>query len=64
MPAGTTSRLSTWDAFVVPLPFARAVAVIGAPLVVARDADRARARKDLEQALGEVTVAAERQAAS
>jgi lysophospholipid acyltransferase (LPLAT)-like uncharacterized protein len=53
-------RLSTWDAFVVPLPFARAVATIGAPLVVGRDADRARALKDLEGALGEMLAAAQR----
>lgn len=53
-------RLSTWDAFVVPLPFARAVATIGSPFVVARDADRARALKDLEGALGEMVAAAQR----
>jgi lysophospholipid acyltransferase (LPLAT)-like uncharacterized protein len=53
-------RLSTWDAFVVPLPFARAAATIGSPLVVGRDADRARALKDLEGALGEMVAAAQR----
>jgi len=52
-------RLSTWDGFVVPMPFARAAATIGAPLVVNRDTDRARAVKDLEDALSEMVANAE-----
>jgi lysophospholipid acyltransferase (LPLAT)-like uncharacterized protein len=52
-------RLSTWDGFIVPMPFARAAATIGAPLVVDRDADRGRALKDLEEALSEIVATAE-----
>ncbi len=53
-------RLSTWDSFVIPMPFARAAAAIGSPLVVGRDADRARALEDLEGALSKMLAAAER----
>ena len=53
-------RLSSWDDFIVPVPFARAAATIGAPVVVGRDTDRGRALKDLEQALGEMVATAER----
>jgi lysophospholipid acyltransferase (LPLAT)-like uncharacterized protein len=52
-------RLSTWDGFMVPMPFARAAAAIGTPLVVDRDTDRGRALKDLEEALSETVATAE-----
>jgi hypothetical protein len=52
-------RLSSWDRFLVPLPFARCALVFGEPLLVG-DAERQRAVKDLERALGEVTAAADR----
>jgi hypothetical protein len=53
-------RLSTWDEFVIPMPFARAAATLGAPLAVGRDADRARVLKEVETALSETVTAAER----
>ena len=59
------SVLRSWDAFVVPHPFARAVVLFGEPITVPRDADRdvveAR-RRELEAALGEITAAADRAA--
>jgi lysophospholipid acyltransferase (LPLAT)-like uncharacterized protein len=53
-------RLSTWDGMLVPAPFARCGVVFGAPVTIARDSDRDIARKDLEQALVDVTLAADR----
>jgi lysophospholipid acyltransferase (LPLAT)-like uncharacterized protein len=53
-------RLSTWDEMLVPVPFARCAVVFGAPLMIARDSDRAIARKDVEQALVDVTLMADR----
>jgi hypothetical protein len=53
-------RLRTWDEFLVPLPFARCAVVFGEPVWVDRAADRDRARKELERALGEVTAMADR----
>jgi lysophospholipid acyltransferase (LPLAT)-like uncharacterized protein len=53
-------RLATWDDFVIPLPFARAALVFGAPMPIDRHADRAQGRKDLEAALDEVTATADR----
>ncbi len=41
--------LKTWDAFMIPLPFARCTARFGAPITVPRDADEAlRENKRLE----------------
>jgi lysophospholipid acyltransferase (LPLAT)-like uncharacterized protein len=53
-------RLATWDEFMIPLPFARAAAIFGAPVRVDRDADRAGALKAVEGALEDVTAAADR----
>ena len=53
-------RLPTWDGFLVPAPFARAAATFGAPLAIARTADRERAMKDVQAALDEATASAER----
>jgi lysophospholipid acyltransferase (LPLAT)-like uncharacterized protein len=53
-------RLHSWDRFMVPLPFARAAVVFGAAAVVSREADRERARIDLERTLQEVTERADR----
>ena len=44
--------LRSWDAFVVPHPFARAVIVFGDPIVVPRDADRGRHRGQAARARG------------
>jgi lysophospholipid acyltransferase (LPLAT)-like uncharacterized protein len=50
--------LSSWDRFVLPLPFARGVIAIGAPIEVAGDAGpdaMERARGELEAALNDLT---------
>jgi lysophospholipid acyltransferase (LPLAT)-like uncharacterized protein len=63
--AYATSRrivLGSWDRFILPLPFARGVFVWGAPIRVARDADRETARDAVEQALNAVTQQADAQA--
>lgn len=52
-------RLGSWDELMIPLPFARCALVFGAPLRVARDADRERATKEVARALDEATVAAD-----
>jgi lysophospholipid acyltransferase (LPLAT)-like uncharacterized protein len=48
-------RLASWDRFLVPLPFARCVLAFGPAVRVGPDADRARAAKELQRALAEVT---------
>lgn len=53
-------RLRTWDEFLIPAPFAKAAAVFGEPLLVARADDRGRALKNVQQALTAVTAAADR----
>jgi hypothetical protein len=69
VPMGFGARPSTvlrsWDAFVVPHPFARAVVLFGHPLTVPRDADRELVeakRRELEAALLQITAAADRAA--
>jgi lysophospholipid acyltransferase (LPLAT)-like uncharacterized protein len=57
-------RLGSWDRFLVPWPFARCAVVFGPPMAVARDADREAARREIERALADVTLAADRLAAS
>jgi lysophospholipid acyltransferase (LPLAT)-like uncharacterized protein len=57
------SVLRSWDAFVVPHPFARAVVLFGEPIAVPRDADRdvlEAKRHEIETALREITAAADR----
>ena len=53
-------RLQTWDEFQIPWPFARAALVFGTMTSVARDSDRERARKEIEQSLDEATASADR----
>lgn len=53
-------RLRSWDEFTIPLPFARCALVLGAPVQIARDADRARVGQDVERRLQDVTAAADR----
>jgi lysophospholipid acyltransferase (LPLAT)-like uncharacterized protein len=57
-------RLGSWDEQVIPFPFARSSVVFGEPLSVLRDADRARAAKDVERALNDTTADADRLVAS
>jgi lysophospholipid acyltransferase (LPLAT)-like uncharacterized protein len=52
-------RLSTWDAFLIPAPFARCALVIGDSVSVRRDEDRAAAVERLERALEGATTAAD-----
>lgn len=53
-------RLRSWDELMIPLPFARCAMVFGAPVEIARGADRSRARKDVERSLDEASAAADR----
>lgn len=53
-------RLASWDAFLVPTPFARCALVIGEPMRIARDEDREHAGRRLEGALESATAAADR----
>jgi lysophospholipid acyltransferase (LPLAT)-like uncharacterized protein len=51
-------RLRSWDAFVIPKPFARAAVCFGAPISVPPRADRSEQealRKELEESLREIT---------
>jgi lysophospholipid acyltransferase (LPLAT)-like uncharacterized protein len=52
--------LGTWDAFLVPAPFARCVLVFGEAVHVARHEDRESARSRIEAALAAATDAADR----
>ena len=63
--AAPCSVLRSWDAFVVPHPFARAVVLFGEPIAVPQDADRhvlEAKRRELEAALQGITAAADRAA--
>jgi lysophospholipid acyltransferase (LPLAT)-like uncharacterized protein len=63
--ASRATVLGTWDAFVIPHPFARFAVVFGPPLRVPPDVDRGgleAARRRLQTALAGVTEAAERRA--
>ena len=53
--ASPARRLSSWDRFLVPLPFARCVLAFGPPLRIEPGADREHAGKELQRALAEVT---------
>ncbi len=53
-------ELGTWDALLVPAPFARAAVVFGMPIAISADADRERAEKDVQAALDETTATADR----
>jgi lysophospholipid acyltransferase (LPLAT)-like uncharacterized protein len=57
--ASPARMLASWDRFMVPLPFARAAFVLGAPIAVSRATDREQARREIEAALDEVTAAAD-----
>ncbi len=55
--------LSSWDRFVLALPFTRGVYVIGDPMTIPRDANAAaleQARRDLEDRLNALTAEADR----
>jgi lysophospholipid acyltransferase (LPLAT)-like uncharacterized protein len=52
-------RLSSWDRFLVPLPFARCVLAFGPAITLDASADREASAKVLEGALAEVTARAD-----
>jgi lysophospholipid acyltransferase (LPLAT)-like uncharacterized protein len=52
--------LGTWDAMLIPAPFARCAVVFGDVVCVRRDEDRAAAAARLERALDSATAAADR----
>ena len=63
--ASAKTILKSWDAFIIPRPFARAASLFGAPIVVPQDADAdllEAKRKELEKALMDLTAAANRAA--
>jgi len=53
-------QLSSWDAFQIPFPFARAAFVFGAMTSIDRHGDREWARKEIQRSLDEATAAADR----
>ena len=53
-------RLGSWDALLVPAPFARCAAAFGAPVRITGDEDRERARERLQRALEATTATADR----
>ena len=53
-------RLSSWDALLVPAPFARCAAAVGAPVRITDDEDREHARERLQRALEATTDTADR----
>lgn len=60
-------RLNSWDRFALPCPFSPAVGVLGEPLVVPPDADRAALealRQTAQAAMDRVTALAEERAAA
>jgi hypothetical protein len=66
LPLGISARprklLPTWDSYLIPLPFARAVFVVGEPLYVPADADereKARLTEELERRITNCERAAE-----
>jgi len=58
--ARPSRRLASWDAMLVPLPFARCVVIFGAPMTIGSGVERDVARKDVEQSLMDVTGLADR----
>ena len=63
--ASAKSVLRSWDAFIVPHPFARAAVLFGEPIPVPRDADPdalEAKRRELETALMDMSAAADRAA--
>ena len=56
--------LDTWDAFMVPVPFARCALVFGDVVRVGAEDDRDEARVRLEHALTATTAAADRAVAT
>lgn len=53
-------QLSTWDRMIIPKPFSRGVAILGAPISVSQEEDREQARLRIQEALHEITEQADR----
>jgi lysophospholipid acyltransferase (LPLAT)-like uncharacterized protein len=63
--ASAKTVLKSWDRFIIPHPFARAAVLFGEPIAVPRHADEdllEAKRRELETALMDMTVAADRAA--
>jgi lysophospholipid acyltransferase (LPLAT)-like uncharacterized protein len=63
--ASAKTVLKSWDAFIIPRPFARVAVLFGAPISVPRDADEdvlEAKRRELETALMDLTATADRAA--
>jgi lysophospholipid acyltransferase (LPLAT)-like uncharacterized protein len=63
--ASSKTVLKSWDAFIIPRPFARVAVLFGAPISVPRDVDEdalEAKRRELETALMDLTAAADRAA--
>ncbi|MEM9668601.1 MAG: lysophospholipid acyltransferase family protein [Pseudomonadota bacterium] len=54
-----SKRLSTWDRFQIPFPFARGAIVFGAPLTLAKAGSPEAMRRELEASLNHATKRAE-----
>lgn len=48
-------QLASWDGMIIPKPFARAVAIVGEPIVIREDEDTTRAVARVQEALSDVT---------
>lgn len=59
--ASRAKRLSSWDKFMIPLPFARIVLEVGAPITAQEDGD---VRLSLETSLNQLTDRVDQRAAS
>lgn len=61
--ASPSCRLSSWDRFMIPLPFSRVVILVGAPIlpdVMAEKSGMEACRKQLEDRMNELTAEADR----
>lgn len=53
-------QLRSWDGMIIPRPFSRGVAMVGAPILVSKDEDCESARQRIQESLHELTQQADR----
>lgn len=53
-------QLRSWDGMIIPRPFSRGVAMVGAPILVSKDEDGESARQRIQESLHELTQQADR----
>lgn len=53
-------QLRSWDGMIIPRPFSRGVAMVGAPIYVRKDEDGESARQRIQESLDELTQRADR----